>query len=284
VWLILFGKYDSKKTLKALKQMNSWKEKDAFHKLQYAYMEQSDNRDAVVAFLKKNNINLKSVLDSNGAFSKAFDAKLTPMFVLVDKYGNSRYRGPQPEQDELDEWIYRLKGEKTNPALMGAVAMYGSSVVTRNGSILLSKTVLPDCDGTEKPLSSYMGEKGMAVVFGDTTCPDAQVAIKDLVKVGPKLEKCGISPILVNVNNSKTDVLKKYKKRKNGAPVVYDEGTDVIKRWQLESVPHIFVVTADYDIVYDGVALWKDMAKSIEDKGLARVKDLDIKKAGTRKG
>lgn len=127
---------------------------------------------------------------------------------------------------------------------------------------LIATTVLPNLDGATKSLDAYSGEKGLLVVFVDTDCPFAGAAIGEMPIIAKTLAKLKISSVLVNIGDPADVVAESYQTRKTGTPVIYDisEGTQL--KWNIESVPTVVLVTTDDAIVYNGPAVWADLASA----------------------
>ena len=174
--------------------------------LAFLRVEESTDRPAAEAYFAAKSPGFAVTYDAGAAVARAFDATTWPTFVLVDKFGHVRYRGPLPEEEKLAEWAGTLLAEKTDPGPDASV--FG---VTRLAAEkLLDETRLPDLDGAAKPLRSYMGAKGLVAIFVDTSCPFAGQAIGDTASVAATLAKEGVTTVLVNLGDPKQTVLDFY--------------------------------------------------------------------------
>jgi hypothetical protein len=129
---------------------------------------------------------------------------------------------------------------------------------------LLDSTRLPDLDGAVKPLRGRMGPTGLLVVFVDTTCPSAAVAISNMSSIAPVLAKRKIPSVLVNLGDAKWVVEQVYAARKVAIPVLYDTGKATQTAWRITSVPTVVLLDADGAVCYRGRAVWADVASAAE--------------------
>ena len=127
---------------------------------------------------------------------------------------------------------------------------------------LFAATVLPNLGGVTKSLDAYKGENGLLVVFVDTDCPFAGMAIGDMPIIAKTLAKLKIPSVLVNLGDPADVVAESYRTKKTGAPVVYDTSKATQLAWNIESVPTVVLVTADHQIVHNGPAVWDNLAKA----------------------
>ena len=149
---------------------------------------------------------------------------------------------------------------------------------------LLADTNLPDLQDAVKPLTSYMGTKGLLLVFADVSCPYTGRALGDLPEVAPKLAGFGIPTVVVNVSDAREAVLKTYAQRNAGTPVVFDT-TDATKdRWKITSVPTVVLVGPDGNQTYRAGAVWKNLASAVETAQGLSPGTVVFKSAGTEFG
>lgn len=211
----------------------------------------------------------------------AFDATIIPSFVLVDRFGNVRYRGGQPLEEHLMAWVDALNAEKTDPG--SDVPLFGARELDIPG--LLATTELPVFGGnTRKRLEEYMGRNGLLVTFVDTLCPLAAQIIGELPDHVSILAEQGIAVVLVNVNNSEEAVRDYFGDRELSTPILYDVSSGTHSKWDIFGVPRFFLISSDRRLIYGGVTLWQEMAKAAEQGlGLA-AGSLELPHAGTEYG
>jgi thioredoxin-related protein len=187
---------------------------------------------------------------------RAFQATVFPTFVLVDKFGRVRYRGPWTDENKLAAWTAELAAQTADAgpqaALFGAVSL--------DVPKLLADTNLPDLQGAAKPLHDYLGKNGLAAIFVDTRCPFSETALKDVPLVAPVLAAHDLPTVIINVGDAKSAVQSYYNNRGLSLPVVYDETAATQQKWQVTSVPTVFLIDAAGQIAYRGPAAWKDVA------------------------
>jgi len=198
--------------------------------------------------------------DADGSLGRAFDATAWPTYVLVDKFGRIRYRGPWPDEAKLAEWAAAL-GKETADAGPGA-AMFGVAVL--DVPKLLDETRLPDLQGAVKPLRQRMGAKGLLAVFVDTKCPFSATAIGEMSSVASVLAKHEVQSVLVNIGEAKAAVEPFYAERQVGMPVLYDAGNATQTAWAVTSVPTVILMDSGGTVAYRGKAVWADVGAATE--------------------
>lgn len=191
---------------------------------------------------------------------RAFQATVFPTYVLVDKFGRVRYRGPWTDESKLAAWTAELAAQAADAG--PDVAMFGA--VSLDGPKLLAETSLPDLQGAAKPLHDYLGKKGLALFFVDTHCPFSETALKDLPRVVPFLVAFDIETVIVYVGDAKSTVQSNYNNRGLILPVLYDETSATQQKWQVTSVPTVLLLDAAGQIAYRGPAVWKDVAAAAD--------------------
>lgn len=261
VSMIEFGTVDCKLSGQGLDGMVMLQKLDIAPGLSFVRVEQSGDTAAADAYYKKRALKFPVHRDPSTELARAFESTSLPSFILVDKFGRVRYRGSYPDNEAFADWIVEMQEA---PGDMGPAApLFG--VVTLEGAKLLAATKLPGLDGETVALDQVMGPEGMVAVFIDTTCPFSGQALGDMPKVAPTLTRFQINSIVVNIDGS-ADVVKKYFGNKLlGAPVIYDPTDATMKRWNIQSVPTVVYINPDKEIVYNGVAVWADVANAIEE-------------------
>jgi hypothetical protein len=198
--------------------------------------------------------------DIDNAVGRMFDATVWPIYVLVDKFGRVRYRGPWPDEAKLIQWAAALGKETTDSGPNVAVFDVAALAVPK----LLSETRLPDLDGAVKPLRDRMGPKGLLAVFVDTNCPFSATAINEMSSVASVLAKQEVSSVVVNIGEAKAVVEEFYAKRQMGMPVIYDTGRATQTAWAVTSVPTVILMDSGGTITYRGKAVWADVGAAAE--------------------
>jgi thioredoxin-related protein len=201
--------------------------------------------------------------DADSALAQSYEATVYPTFVLVDRLGRVRYRGPMPEEAKLATWVGALKEEKTDAG--PDAALFGMIVL--DGPKLLADTRLPDLRGAAKPLREHAGKGGLLVVFVDTSCPFSGQAINEVPQVAAVLAKHEVPSVLVNIGEPKATVEGFYASRDLKLPVLYDATTATQNAWNVTSVPTVVLADAAGNFLYRGKAMWRDLAAAGE-KGL----------------
>ena len=198
--------------------------------------------------------------DADSAVARMFEATAWPTYVLVDKFGHVRYRGPWPDEAKLAQWAAALGKETADPG--PAAAMFEVAVL--DVPKLLDETRLPDLQGAAKPLRERMGPKGLLAVFVDTKCPFSATAIGEMSSVASVLAKHDVSSVLVNIGEDKAAVEEFYAQRQTGMTVVYDAGKTTQTAWAVTSVPTVILVAPGSTIAYRGNAVWADVGAAAE--------------------
>ena len=232
---------------------------DIVEGLAYARVETSDDSEAVDKYYKATPAGFLVQRDSGRKLADAFGATIYPVFLLIDKFGNTRYMGGFPTES-LGDWAEMLLAEKTDPG--PDTPRLGKK--TLNGEALLTSTKLPSLDGKSQPLADYLGPAGAMLAFVDTNCPYSGQAIKDLPGVSLILERKRISTVVVNITDAEKAVRAYYARQKLKVPVVYDIGSAVRINWDIQSVPTIIFFDGQGQIAYNGPAVWSDVGRAGE--------------------
>jgi hypothetical protein len=185
--------------------------------------------------------------------ANALGTTIYPQFALLDKFGRVRYRGAQPAEKDLAEWVKSLAAEAKDPG--PDAPMFGSAKL--DAAPLLVGTKLPDLSGAVKPLAAYKGKAGILLGFVDTRCPFSSVAIRSFPAVASVLQTKAIASLLVNIGEPEAAVKKAYAP---GAAVVYDIGKQTQQCWNIQSVPTIILLDSAGSVAYQGGAVWTEVA------------------------
>jgi len=279
--LIEFGKVGCELSDQGYSTMNMLHSSKIIEGLQYVRVECSDDAPAVEKYYQDNPAGFPVVQDPGGKVSDAFGATVYPIFILIDKFGNTRYAGAFPH-DDLGDWSEMLIAEKSDPG----PDKPRLGVKELNGPELLASTKLPELGGSDRALGQYSGPGGLVLVFVDTSCPYSGVAVKELPGVAATLKKAAmISTVVVNITDSEDTVREHYGKLNfRGIPVVFDEGSDVRMAWDVQSVPTVVFFDPQKQIAYNGPAVWADIGKVSEAALGLRPGSLRFGARGTRYG
>lgn len=248
--------------------------------LAYLRVEQAKDPQAAARYAAAKAPGFPVIHDPEAAVARAFKATVYPTFLLVDKYGHVRYRGPMPDPAQLDDWADTLGREASDPGPQAPLFGVASLDVPK----LLAETKLPDLAGAVKPLGEYKGKGGLVAVFVDTTCPFSGEAIGDMPKVIAAVAKHDVPTLLVNLADPAATVKEFYAKRTAAGPLVFDTTKATQAAWKIDSVPTVFLFDASGNVIYRGKAVWKDVATAAESMLKLTAGSLKIGAAGTEFG
>jgi hypothetical protein len=198
--------------------------------------------------------------DAQGAAGRMFDATVIPSYVLADKFGRIRYRGPWPDEAKLAAWAAALGAETADA---GPQAPLFAAPLPDTAK-LLAETRLADLGGAVLSLRDRMGLSGLMMVFVDTQCPFSVMAIGEMKSVAAVMATHQVPCVLVNIGESREEVDLYYAARPMGMPVLYDPGKDAQTSWAITSVPTVVLVNAEGAVLYRGKAVWADMGAAAE--------------------
>jgi len=225
--------------------------------LSYARLEPASDAKAFNEYYKGKSAPFPVVRDTKMEVANALGTTIYPQFALLDKFGRVRYRGAQPPEQDLAEWVKTLAAETKDPGpdalLFGAARL--------DAGALLATTRLPDLSGAVQPLAGHKGKAGLMLAFVDTRCPFSNVAIREFPKVASVLRAREVASLLVNIGEPEAAVKKTYAP---GAPVVYDTGKVTQKCWNVQSVPTLVLLDSAGAVAYRGGAAWAGIAAATE--------------------
>ena len=259
VLLIQFGSAGDPLSDEGLEGMMLHQRLDDVPGLAFLRVETSPDANAANAFYRDNEVKFPVHRDPNSRAAKAFEADGESVFVLVDKFGRIRYRGPEPDE-RLGEWTEQLQAQSEDAG--DGAAMLGD--VQLDGAKLLAGTNLPNLQGDVVELKQAMGPEGIVVLLLDTTCPFSGEALRDMPTIVNTLAEARIGSIIINVDGSKDTVAEHYADKDLPTELVYDETDAALKAWNISSVPTVFYIAPDEKIAYNGPAVWADVAQAIE--------------------
>ncbi|MDP7286499.1 MAG: redoxin domain-containing protein [Phycisphaerae bacterium] len=279
--LIEFGMAECELSHEGFSTMITLKSADIIESLQYVRVECSKDIKGADKYHEENPADFPVVKDPGGQVSEAFKATIYPIFMLVDKFGNTRYMGEFPI-DDLGDWSAMLLAEKSDPGPNKPRL----GVKEINGQELLASTKLPELGGSDQALVEYAGPGGIMLVFADANCPYSSIAIRELPGVANTLRKAAlVSTVVVNITDSEDKVREYYAKQKlDRIPVVYDEGSAVRMDWDVQSVPTIVFFDAQGRMAYNGPAVWANVGRAGEGALGLRPGTLKFGSRGTKFG
>jgi len=268
VVLVQFGMVGCPVSDAGLKQMIAMQSSSSRGNLHFLRVEcgvGGENEAAVASYYQTTAPPFPVYRDPQGTLAQAVKATAVPCCILVDSFGHIRYRGRFPEQQQLGEWVAQLAAERTDPG--SDASLFGSRAL--EVSQLLRQTTLPEVSQSApptaaRPLNNYMGQAGLLVIFVDTHCPFSAEAMQDVPKITPILASLKIPTVMVNLDDDAQDVQKHYAAHAYGVPVLYDTTTKTKDKWGIESVPTLIYITANEQVGYNGVAVWKELADAVE--------------------
>ena len=280
VALVEFGLVTCVLSDSGLDEMMRLHKEDEIPGLAYVRVESTSDRKAIDEYFAAKSVAFPVQFDLDTSLSRAFDATIFPSFLLIDKFGHVRYRGPLPEVPKIIDWAETLLAEKDDPGPQAP--MFGVSAVAVQK--LLDETRLPDLQGAVKPLRGYIGQGGLVAVFVDTECPFSGEAITDMSKVASTLAEHKVPCLLVNLAEAKEKVEAFYAARKTGTPVLYDVTTATQKNWKVDGVPTVVLFDAGGTVVYRGKAVWASLAAAAETALKLPAGSIDFGVKGTEYG
>ena len=276
--LVEFGMVGCELSGKGLEEMIALQQEKKIPGLALVRVEENREKAAVDQYYRDRTLPFPLHRDSQGTLAAALDATVVPTFLLVDKFGHVRYRGPYPEK--LPAWAQALLDEKEDPGPNARRFDAKEMDVAR----LLADTRLPDLKGETKPLGEYMGTNGLFVLFVDTKCPYSAKAMADVPAVIKVLQQRQINSVLLNTDDTKETVLSFYASHPPATPVVYDVTAASRKAWGVNSVPIVVLVKADRTVAYQGKAVWAEVGAAVEKANGLAAGTVQFTPKGTRFG
>jgi thioredoxin-related protein len=259
VVFLQFGQLGCDRSHAGLVDMIDMYELEAFPDLALARVEVSEPSEAMTAYFEEVSPPFVVYRDSGRELARQLGVTGFPQYVLLDKWGNVRYRGPMP--DQLGAWADVLAAETLDPGPdVERFALPREVDITA----LLRRTSLPNLDGQTRLLQDYMGPEGLMLMFVDLTCPYCMETLGDFEKVSTGMDRLRVTPLIVNLENPASAVKAHYEKAELGAAVVYDTGQDVRLSWAIDSVPKVILLDPDGEVHYNGNAVWDDVADATE--------------------
>ena len=257
VVLVEFGTIGCELSNSGLDAMIDLQKRNAVPALAFARLEPIPDAKTFAEYYQQKSAPFPVVRDTAMVVAKALGTTIYPQFALLDKFGRVRYRGTQPAEKDLSEWVKTLVAEAKDPGPEAPV--FGSAKL--DAAALLAMTKLPDLSGVVKPLTGYKGKAGILLGFVDTKCPFSNVAIREFPKVAPVLQTKDIASLLVNIGEPEAEVKKAYAP---GTAVVYDTGKLTQKCWNVQSVPTLVLLDSTGAVAYQGGAVWAGVAAATE--------------------
>lgn len=129
---------------------------------------------------------------------------------------------------------------------------------------LLSKE-MKSTDGSMSSLNTYMGKKGVLVIFSCNTCPfviggkSFEGWEKDYNNIARIAKETGINTVLINSNEAKRDdgdsfedMMSQATKSNYTMPYLYDENHKMADAFGAQTTPHIFLFNENAVLIYEG--------------------------------
>ena len=257
VVLVEFGTLGCELSNTGLDAMIDLANRRAIPGLSFARLEPTADNKAFADCYKYKSAPFPVVRDPKMSIANALGTTIYPQFALLDKFGRVRYRGAQPAERDLAEWVETLAAETKDPG--PDAPMFGTSRL--DAAALLATTRLPDLSGTVRPLAGHKGKAGILLAFVDTRCPFSNVAIREFPKVASVLKEKEVASLLLNIGEPEAAVKKAYAP---GTPVVYDTSKTTQKCWNVQSVPTVVLLDSTGGVAYQGGAAWAGVAAATE--------------------
>jgi hypothetical protein len=259
VVLVEFGTIGCELSGKGLDTMAYWQRQNTIPGLAFLRLEPTRDKAAFDNYYAGKLLGFPVVRDTEMTIANALATTVFPRFALLDKFGRVRYRGSQPAEKDLADWIRQLENEKTDAG--PNAALFGSAVL--DAPALLAGTRLPDLSGKVRPLAEYRGPKGQLLLFVDTKCPFSASASKEMPSVAAALAGRGIATVLVSIGDPEADVRRSYGANLPGMQVVYDNSKQTQQNWNVQFVPLAVLLDAAGQVVYRGSPVWASVASSL---------------------
>ena len=257
VTLIEFGIIGCTRSEQGLVKMIAMDRDHTIPNLAFARVEPTQDAKTIEAYYEKKAPGFAVIRDPNTAMAQAFKATVYPTFVIVDKFGNVRYRGKYPG-DKLATWSKALNAETRD--LGPDAPMLG--VVPLNVPKLLKQTTLSDLAGKKTNLAKCAGKSGLLIMFVNTRCPYSAIAIGESAAVATTLAKNGIKTVMINVADPAATVKQFYAKKKTPL-LLWDATADTAVAWDVQAVPTTIFISSGA-VHYRGGGEWDPLARAIE--------------------
>ena len=113
---------------------------------------------------------------------------------------------------------------------------------------------LPDADGAEHSLKSLMGNKGTVLIFIATKCPISNAYNDRMEKLAQDYKAKGVSVVGINANYTEpaAEVKSHARDKHLTFTILKDEGSKIADRLGAARTPEVYVLDANYKLVYHG--------------------------------
>lgn len=259
VTLVQFGRIGDAASADGLEKMLALKDGNLLPPLHYVRVEVSTDAEEARDYFAYKAPGLQVHLDAKAELARSCGVQTVPTFVLLDKFGHVRYRGPW-EDEELYAWVAMLENQRVDPGPHEPLFNQQELPLAR----LMRLTTLPTLLGREPSLHDLCGKNGLLVIFVDTVCPFSEQASSELPVVAEVLKKYEVTAVVVNIEDNRARVQEFYSAMGLPLPVMYDESQTTTQRWNIESVPTVFLITTEGEMGYRGPALWEDLGRAAE--------------------
>lgn len=125
---------------------------------------------------------------------------------------------------------------------------------------------LPDIDNNEVRLADLVGEGIIILDFWATWCQPCMRLMPELDKINQDYEEVQI--IGVNVDNPRSMNRAKSLVRSNrySFQTLYDTNQDVMKKYQVTSIPHTIMIDREGKVVYEHIGYQRGDEKELREK------------------
>lgn len=122
-------------------------------------------------------------------------------------------------------------------------------------------------DGQHFVFSDYIKDKeGCVVVFWTTWCPYCKKEVDNLIKEQNVFKKNNIGLVLINPGEPRSSVSSYFARQKFSFPVVMDFNLEITRSAGIKSVPSIFLVDKNREILRFSFSLPADFLKILGKK------------------
>ncbi|ABC30088.1 Thiol-disulfide isomerase and thioredoxins [Hahella chejuensis KCTC 2396] len=214
----------------------------------------SDNQQSVTAFREKAGLTMPITID-DGELARAFQLRVTPQHVLIDKKGEFAYFGHKDDQ-ELHQALDRVVAEKSAEKPLNNPVLTAKDNGYQVGDIVPNVSFSPI---DAQPLSFKFNtpdSKKVAVVFFAPWCEwylektepktsKACTQVRELLESQSKQSDVQWVTVSTNLWSSPAD-LKDYRANYGASmPIVFDEDGKLFKQFGVNQVPTIAVIEPD---------------------------------------
>jgi thiol-disulfide isomerase/thioredoxin len=217
----------------------------------------SDNAAAVREFRKKIPMSMPIVID-DGSLAGAFNVRVTPTHVLIDKDGRIAYIG-HLEDDKFHAALARVMSGETVPVAARRSGAKPFQHATLKRGDVVSGLTIKTTDGTSMPLATASG-KPRALIFTAPWCesylaqsrPAVSQACRRVRLEAEQLAKNGNVEWLAIASGlwaSEEDLHDYQKSNRIGMPLALDANGIVFRTFNITQIPTVVLMDAENRIV-----------------------------------